>query len=113
MFSFIMKAEVSQVEKNALIQLYNATNGANWTSKWDLKAPVTSWYGVKVQADKVVSIQLQNNNLVGTLPSSIGDLRSLEVLNLSFNKNDSIVPFTLGTVFRPIDEVNKPIQALN
>jgi hypothetical protein len=34
-------------------------------------------------------------------------------LNLSFNKNDSIVPFTLGTVFRPIDEVNKPIQALN
>ena len=63
LFSFIMKAEVSVAEKNALTQLYNATNGANWTTKWDLNAPVSSWYGVKVQMDKVIAIQLQNSNI--------------------------------------------------
>lgn len=55
----MMKADVSVAEKNALIQLYNATNGANWTSKWDLNAPVSSWYGVKIQDDKVVAVELQ------------------------------------------------------
>ena len=86
LFSVVMKAEVSVSEKSALINLYNATNGANWKAKWDLNAPVSSWYGVKLLNDKVVAIQLQNNNLVGTLPASIGDMKSLEVLNLSFNK---------------------------
>ena len=93
---FMMKADVSVAEKNALIQLYNATNGANWTSKWDLKSPVSSWYGVKLQADKVVSIDLQKNNLVGTLPASIGDLKSLELLNLSFNKLSGSIPASIG-----------------
>ena len=69
-----MKAEVSVSEKNALIKLYNTTNGANWTSKWDLKTPVSSWYGIQLKDDKVVSIQLPNNNLVGVLPLEISNI---------------------------------------
>ena len=57
LFSVVMKAEVSVSEKSALINLYNATNGANWKAKWDLNAPVSSWYGVKLLNDKVVAIQ--------------------------------------------------------
>ena len=31
LFSLVMKADVTVSEKNALIKLYNTTNGANWT----------------------------------------------------------------------------------
>ena len=119
LFSFGMKADVSIAEKNALIKLYDVTNGANWTSKWDLNAPVTSWYGVTIQDDKVVSLNLANNNLVGVLPaeisnlvnlkklnlyknaisgnipSSIGEMKSLEILNLSFNKLSGAIPASI------------------
>ncbi|MBX9806337.1 MAG: Two component regulator three Y domain protein, partial [Flavobacteriaceae bacterium] len=74
MLPFAMKGAVSVSEKNALIKLYNATNGANWTSKWNLNSPVSSWYGVTLNDDKVISIQLSNNNLVGELPAEISDL---------------------------------------
>ena len=96
LFSVVMKAEVSVAEKKALIQLYKSTNGANWTSKWDLTAPVSSWYGVQINADKVVAIDLEKNNLVGILPSSIGDLKYLESLNLSFNKIAGAIPASIG-----------------
>ena len=66
-FSLIMKAEVSDTEKNALLKLYDATNGSDWTVKWDLKSPVSNWFGIVLQDDKVISIQLPNNNLVGKL----------------------------------------------
>ena len=79
-----MKADVSVSEKNALVKLYDATNGSNWTTKWDLKTPVSAWYGVKIQDDKVVSIQLPNNNLVGELPSEISDLLYLKSLNFYY-----------------------------
>ena len=30
----------------SLVQLYEATNGKGWRTKWDLKIPVDQWYGV-------------------------------------------------------------------
>ena len=78
-------AEVSDVEKNALVDFYESTNGKHWKNKWDLKAPVTEWYGVKVIDDHVVEINLFRNNLMGPISESIGDLKYLEVLNLAFN----------------------------
>ncbi|HSN47426.1 MAG TPA: hypothetical protein VLR29_01570, partial [Flavobacterium sp.] len=100
LFSFVMKADVSVSEKNALIKLYNATNGAGWTSKWDLKTPVSSWYGVGLLADKVISVQLPNNNLVGVLPSEISDLIYLEDFNLYRNSISGVIPSTIGQMKR-------------
>lgn len=57
-------AEISSTEKNALIKLYKATKGSQWTNKWDLKSPTTTWYGVEIKNDKVVGIKLANNNLM-------------------------------------------------
>ena len=78
-------AKVSKTEKKALIALYNSTNGAHWIRKWDLKKPVSEWYGVTVVDDKVVEINLFRNNLMGPLPVGISKLENLKVLNLAFN----------------------------
>src|SRR6476661_8144923 len=85
-------ANVSPSEKNALIKLYNATNGKQWTTKWDLSQPVENWSGVKVANDKVISIDLSNNNLTGTLPSEIGNLSNLQQLNLFRNSITGEIP---------------------
>ncbi len=29
----------------ALVALYNATDGANWTNTWNLNDPMSTWYG--------------------------------------------------------------------
>lgn len=79
-------ASISNNEKNALLDLYTFTNGDNWTNKWDFNQPVSTWYGVTVVEGKVVSINLASNNLVGTIPNSIQDLKYLESFNVFRNK---------------------------
>ena len=79
-------ASVSRNEKNALLDLYTYTNGDNWNVKWDFNQPVSTWYGVTVVDDKIVSINLASNNLVGIIPNSIQDLKYLESFNVFKNK---------------------------
>ena len=77
-----------------LVKLYNATNGANWTRKWVLTQPMTSWYGVTLENDKIVAVYLGNNKLNGTLPNL--NLMSLREFDLSTNQlNGSIPNFNL------------------
>jgi hypothetical protein len=40
-----------------------------WKIAWDLSAPVDTWYGVKVQMIKLLS--LVDNKLAGTIPNEI------------------------------------------
>src|SRR6476620_326745 len=91
-------ANVSASEKEALVKLYKATNGSQWTNKWDLNAPVASWYGIKLQNDKVISIDLSNNNLTGTLPAEITTLTYLQQLNLFKNAISGNIPTTIGNL---------------
>lgn len=96
LISFSSFAEVSDAEKNALIKLNNATNGGQWTTKWNLNTAVSTWYGVKVVNDKVVAIDLSSNNLAGVLPSEISDLQSLKSLVLFQNKITGTIPASIG-----------------
>ncbi len=78
--SFVLAPENTiQLDSLALVALYNATDGPNWSNQenW-LSGPIDTWYGVQVENGRVVSIDLSNNNLVGTLPSRIGKLSALE-----------------------------------
>ena len=68
---------ISNNEKNALIVIYIATNGENWTITWDINAQVSTWNGVEVENDMVVSLDLSFNNLEGELPEEIGNLINL------------------------------------
>lgn len=77
----IAPAVLVQEERDALIALYNSTNGDNWTNNGNWRHPSDptrfndpgtehTWYGVTLNADNthVTRIQMMNNNLVGTLP---------------------------------------------
>ena len=88
-------ADIPQSEKNALVDLYNATNGEAWQNKWDINSAVGQWHGVKLVNDHVVEINLFHNNLQGAIPASIGDLTNLNVLNLAFNGITGELPATI------------------
>src|SRR6056300_191683 len=88
-------ANVSQTEKSALIALYNSTNGANWNSTWDINASVDTWYGLKIEDNSVVEINLRFNNLSGNLPQEIGELTNLRKISLGFNKLTGEIPSSL------------------
>ena len=92
----ITLAKVPRNEKAALIDLYQSTNGNHWIKKWDLKAPVSEWYGIKVEDNHVVSINLFRNNLMGPIPETIGKLTHLKVLNLAFNNITGELPKEIG-----------------
>jgi Leucine-rich repeat (LRR) protein len=80
----------------ALVALYDSANGDSWTNNTNWKVPdsaVSTWFGVTVTGNRVTMLDLRDNNLVGTVPPSIGDLDSLTYLNLRDNQlTDSIPP---------------------
>jgi hypothetical protein len=72
--SVSMMAEVSVSDKTVLLKLYTATMvlieyGVGFIF------PVSTWYGIKLEGDKIVSINLSDNNLVGEIPNEIVSLR--------------------------------------
>ncbi|MEP0262863.1 hypothetical protein [Dokdonia sp.] len=99
LFSFTIGATtLPSLEKQALIDLYYATNGDNWTESWDLNASVEHWKGVTIIDNKVVALKLTNNNLNGELPASIGNLVNLKVLNLHNNTIQGNIPTSIGNL---------------
>jgi hypothetical protein len=56
-FVFISMLNVSQ-SKNALVKFYQ-TNSKQWKRvQWDLSSPVSTWYSVKVQDEKIIAVHL-------------------------------------------------------
>ena len=87
-------------EREALIALYNSTDGKNWTLSegWTSEDDHCNWYGVKCAANVVTKLQLPNNNLRGMLPDQITDLSNLAVLDLRENELTGGIPPTLGNL---------------
>lgn len=70
--------KINQKDSLALVRFYNSMNG---NTGWDLTKPVSSWPGVIVMNERVISLKL-NNLLEGTIPDEIGNLTSLQNLNI-------------------------------
>jgi len=76
-----------------LSSLYVSTNGENWSKNqgWNPNQVPPSfdvfekWYGLYFENFNLISIELSNNNLRGTLPSEVGNFGNLEELDLSNN----------------------------
>jgi hypothetical protein len=92
---------VSQTEENALIALYNSTNGNAWTDHTDWLAvdsdPCT-WFGITCTEGQVTTINLASNGLNGQIPPELGTLTSLASLRLNNNQLIGSIPSGLGTL---------------
>ncbi|TVZ54885.1 putative secreted protein (Por secretion system target) [Lutibacter sp. Hel_I_33_5] len=96
-----LKGKVSEEQRNALIAIYNSTNGDNWTHKdnWLSETePIDNWYGIKVTGNRVVRINLNNNNLLGKIPKDISALKHLESISFYGNKLLEELPPELGVL---------------
>ena len=95
---YTAKAQVNVQDSLALVDLYNSTNGPNWSNhtNWLTKAPVSTWYGIIVRRQRVWQIRLSQNNLSGSISSSIGDRDGLALLDLSYNQLGGRIPWSFG-----------------
>ena len=95
------KRIVSQ-DYEVLADFYNNTHGSNWIKRdgW-LSADSTPWHGITLnERGRVVEINLESNNLSGSLPATIGNLSELQVLNLYDNQLMDSLPSSLGNLSR-------------
>ena len=114
-------------DRAALVALYNATDGPNWSTStnWLSDKPLETWYGVKVTGGQVTGLHLnrnglrgripseignllhlrelrfgQDNDLIGELPSELSRLKKLEVLDLGYSEMSGVIPAWLGDLSR-------------
>jgi hypothetical protein len=83
-------------EYKALQSFYKSTNGPSWNSKcskgWnfpsppDYTAPCKGWNGVICQDCSIIYLFLDQCNLQGSLPTEIGYLSNLQLLELVLNR---------------------------
>jgi hypothetical protein len=90
-------------EQTAVLkELFESTNGPDWTdnSGWLVADSPCDWYGVVCSQDyadgksssNIRLLSLTNNNLSGTLPSSLAQLPALQGLYIEQNKLHGDVP---------------------
>ena len=92
--------------------LYEATGGENWTNheNWGSDLPLSEWYGVTTEmiepqtkageaVERVVELNLGENNLTGELPAALGGLTELRYLNFFKNFDlTGVLPAELGNL---------------
>ena len=86
-------------DRAALVALYNATGGANWTdnTNWTSNEALSEWHGVTTDANgRVTDLYLTQNGLSGEIPAELGDLTSLLNLYLWQNNLSGEIPAELG-----------------
>jgi len=103
-------AAIPAAERQALIDLYVSTSGADWVNRdgwWnaagtDFGDPGTecSWFGVTCSDDgsSVTEVVLNSNRLEGSIPASLSDLGNLEQLVLYSNDIGGPIPPSLGSL---------------
>ena len=91
----------------ALKALYERNGGKNWTNNtnWNVSSEtppdpdvVDQWHGVTVVDSRVTKIELGQNNLTGMLPSFLGSLSNLQILDLNKNSLNGTLPSFLGSL---------------
>ena len=83
-----------QVERLALIELYNKSGGTSWrnTTGWSSSEPLNNWYGITIENGRVTELSLPSNGLTGQVSGEIGNFTELTVLNLAGNTLTGALP---------------------
>ncbi|NDY94376.1 DUF11 domain-containing protein, partial [Wenzhouxiangella sp. C33] len=92
-------APVGAGERDALIALYNATDGDNWANNtgWlGAEGTECSWFGVTCANGSVTGISLNANGLAGVIPAELSQLTDLQLLRLDSNQLSGPIPAELS-----------------
>jgi hypothetical protein len=94
-------AAIPASERATLMDLYDNTGGTGWldaTGWGGAPGSECSWYGIACDAGAttVESVQLEGNNLVGTLPADLDHLTNLRLLFLGNNVLSGQIPPLAG-----------------
>ncbi len=90
-----------------LVSLYNTTNGTAWDNTWNLNDPLDEWHGVILNPNGCLdSLNLNINNLTGTLPYEIGDLTEPRGLYFGANDLEGEIPPTFGNLSESLVGLN-------
>ena len=84
-----------ETDREALIAIYNATDGDNWANNdsWLSDAPIGEWEGVTTDDNgRVTELSLLQNQLSGKIPPELGKLSNLTELFLQDNDLSGCVP---------------------
>ncbi len=89
---FQLKVSSLGRDRIALLNIYEATGGSEWTSDANLwpDQDIEDWFGIMIQNNRVVEIDLDNTGLMGELPSDINDIRNLVNVDLASNQLSGI-----------------------
>ena len=93
--------DVSALERQALMQLFEATGGSQWTKRdgWGSSRPACDWYGVFCDfldgnpgRPVVAGLSLGSNGLRGVLPAGLAALEHLTSIDVSRNQLTGAIP---------------------
>ena len=87
--------------RDALVALYNATNGPGWNNNenWLSEASLDQWSGVFTACDgSLTHLVLIGNQLAGPIPSELGSLSSVTELHLLGNELTGPIPPELANL---------------
>jgi hypothetical protein len=96
--------QVEITQRYALNTMFYSSTGDEWTAKngWTTASDICgdqgskNWFGIICKNKQVTSIELGENNLVGTIPSEIHGLSSLEKYDVNKNTLFGAIPSTIG-----------------
>ena len=97
-------SEISQVDCEALVALYNSTDGPNWANRtlWLENDTPCTWYGVfcynVTGGPRVYNLLLPSNGLKGTLPPEFWNLTHLTSLILYDNQLSGSIPSAISNL---------------
>ena len=107
----VVNCDPQEEDRAALMALYNSTDGRNWArnDNWLSNRPIGEWYGVSTDAaGRVKTLRLglytlnndtiASNRLSGSIPSELGNLTNLTILDLGPNQLSGTIPPELGNL---------------
>lgn len=110
-FFATIREKLPPEELQALLDLYNSTDGPHWTQQGNwTNINTNDWYGVRIEGEEydkdgklkqlghVTLINRGNNGLRGLIPSSIGNLKKITYLALFQNNLSGPIPDTIGSL---------------